>query len=171
MLPHTLLLIMTSVTSSISPATGWQTGVTTFDSFDDAFIQISTKSHSVRGNLTVFRRNTRRLHLKCKEGACLFEAYVSYDKKQASYILRRFEGEHTCVGVQEQKRGSLHSAAYVESKVRPQSCTLVELTLLGQRGDDSHQTDNSKTSHCLVPRPPWYNPIPHRSASSPCDTR
>jgi hypothetical protein len=105
-----------------SPA-GWQIQVTTFDSFDDAFLQISSASHLVRGNLYTFRRNTKRMHLLCKEGSCSFEAYISYDKKKASYILRRYQAEHTCVGVQEQKRGSLHSSSFIESKVSDIPCS------------------------------------------------
>jgi hypothetical protein len=65
----------------------WQIGVTTFESFDDAKLQICTKSHMVRGNLATIRRNLRCLHLACKERGCPFEAYVSYNKKDGSYVL------------------------------------------------------------------------------------
>ena len=95
----------------------WQIGQTTFQSFDDAFIQISTFSHSVRGNLRVPRRNIRCFELACKEKECTFEAYISYDKKRATYVLRRWNEQHTCIGVQQKARGSMHSAAFVEAKV------------------------------------------------------
>ena len=57
--------------------TEWQIGQTTFQSFDDAFIRISTFSHSVRGNLRVPCRNIRCFELACKEKECSFEAYIS----------------------------------------------------------------------------------------------
>ena len=63
----------------------WQIGQNTFQSFSDAFIRISTFSHSVRGILRVPRRNIRSFELACKEKECTFEAYISYDKKRATY--------------------------------------------------------------------------------------
>jgi hypothetical protein len=107
---------------------GWRIGSTTFDSFEDAFIQISALSHTVRGNLKTARRNTKSLKLVCRDINCPFNAYVSYNKKTASYILRQFDSNHTCIGVQQEARGSLHSAIYVEAKVSVLSACWIELS-------------------------------------------
>lgn len=45
------------------------------------------------------------------------QAYVSYDKQTGSYVLRRFEGSHPCIGVQQQAGGSIHSVRFVKAKV------------------------------------------------------
>jgi hypothetical protein len=55
------LRIMEAASTALSTTNAWQINVTTFDSFDDTFVQISTLPHRVRGNLKVDRRDKRSL--------------------------------------------------------------------------------------------------------------
>lgn len=96
------------------PATG-----DIYQSFQDGLTQICDYSHSLRGNLYVKKRNKSSLVLVCawQEKGCPFEAAAAFDQRRLEYILRRFNGTHTCLGLGQAARGTCHSVDYFESKV------------------------------------------------------
>jgi hypothetical protein len=95
---------------------GWQ-GSPLLEPFDQAKISSSTRSHSSRGNLLVKQRYHRSIRVVCREDDCPFDAYVSYDRKEGTYILRHYHGKHSCIGVQQRPRGSINTSALIEAKV------------------------------------------------------
>lgn len=114
---HLTMSLHPSFAYVATPSSGWQIGVTVFESLDDAYLKICDHSHGNSGNLRKARRDHSGLRLLCKENSCPFEAYVTFTKRRQEYVLTRWNDQHSCLGVQAQQQGSAQNTTYIEAKV------------------------------------------------------